>query len=591
MVTVIGSNGVTIGSSVIVLNPDGTVRSETSASGVCTTYEYTGPDGFVPEPVAIRRSSTQCGVLPINRNSDEVEIRTYVKGEPDRLSSITRLKNGVTELIYAGFTYDRDRRLTSATTQDSASPFTFSYADVLPLGAEAPGGPVPGGWKTELLADPLGRPSSLARFIDPTNRQTYQYTFAASSSPRPSAVLRGHNGIFTSVAMFAYDDFDRIIEATVPEAGRPGVLTPTRFEYDVAGRQTKQRVGIGSPDVSTTSYSYDSLSRLRLVDHDLEHPVRCADQQTPAGTPIQDAEFIYDTCPVGDTPPGFTCSNGLGRLVISRAILQCGDAHDVVKKGRWYAYDSAGRIAQIAFATVTGEVIGVPAVMRYDHDAADRVVSQVSPLNAAFGTSYTYAASSGRVSTVATTATPPVLIASALAYQAFGSLVGYTGASVQVVEGGTRTLVVKNQFREDDALVGMIRRFQSDGTAANLDVVAQALSYTPAGQLQRREDAADPANSRFYAYDSLQRLTCEVLDGTAADCAMRSSNLLGLLDYGNGRQRTDVDIPGRRSGFGISGRPRRAGVYELVTRGISVQQRLITGSGNRERGSPVHSRP
>lgn len=46
--------------------------------------------------------------------SGEVEIRTYVAGEHDRLDSITRKTDGVVEYTYTGFVYDRSRRLTGS---------------------------------------------------------------------------------------------------------------------------------------------------------------------------------------------------------------------------------------------------------------------------------------------------------------------------------------------------------------------------------------------------------------------------------------------------------------------------------------------
>jgi hypothetical protein len=72
----------------------------------------------------------------------------------------------------------------------------------------------------------------------------------------------------------------------------------------------------------------------------------------------------------------------------------------------------------------------------------------------------------------------------------------------------------------------------------SIDVMAQTLLYTPAGTLNQRSDAADPVSSRYYGYDRLQRLTCEVRDGTSADCTTTSSKLAALYTYFNGQNGT-----------------------------------------------------
>jgi RHS repeat-associated protein len=533
--TQIGSDGATIASSTVVMNANGTVRSSRDGAGVCVTFEYADASGFVGVPTVIRRSDTACGVLPIDQSSGEVEIRTYVKGERDRLESIVRKTNGVTELSYAGFTYDRDRRLISASTLDAATPFVYSFTDVLPSGTTAPEGPSPGSWKTTFTADPLGRPSSLLRFVDATNKQTNGYLYAANTSMRPTTVTRGFNGVPASTSIFSYDDFGRLIAATVPEAGPPGSPATTRYEYDVGSRLVRRRVGVGTPAVNTTAYSYDALDRVTFIDQDVEHPVTCTATTSPAGTPIQDEEYIYDGCPALDSPAGVRCTNALGRLAVALVIVQCGANDNIVKRGRWYGYDTAGRVGSVAYATVTGDTFGAAATITYGYDGAGRPLSYTSPLNDAFGTQYTYGASDGRVASIATTSMPGSPIANNLTYRAFGGLTDFTTASVQPVTGGTRALAVHNGYRQDDALDSLVRGFVGSGDAQSLDVMNASLQRTSSGLLARRLDSADGANSRYYGYDSLQRLTCEVRDGSASDCAVPSARLAGLFVYGNGQ--------------------------------------------------------
>jgi hypothetical protein len=275
------------GTSTVGLNASGTVRYERDAMGVCTTYEYSDSTGYVGAPTVIRRSNSACGVVPIDQNSDEVEIRTYVAGEPDRLASITRKRNGVVELSYAGLSYDRDRRIIQSATIDSSVPFAYGFTDVLPSGTTAPGGPAPGSWKTEISADSFGRPATLSRFLTASNKQTYTYSYLSPQSQRPTAIARGFNGTAVSTSFFTYDDFGRLIEARVPEAGRQGTAGGSRYEYDVRGRLVKSRVGTATTEPTTSSYHYDSLDRLTLVDHDLARsalPMRRS--PAPASSPL-----------------------------------------------------------------------------------------------------------------------------------------------------------------------------------------------------------------------------------------------------------------------------------------------------------------
>ncbi|MEO7730171.1 MAG: hypothetical protein ABIY55_04305, partial [Kofleriaceae bacterium] len=459
--TRVGSDGTSVTSTVVTMNPDGTERSEQAADGVCLTFEYQGTAGYVGEATVIRRSNTACGVLPIDRASGEVEVRTYVNDDPDRIESIVKLADGVVTETSNGFTYDRDRRLISRATLDDPAPFTYAFSDVLPAGGAAPGGPGPGRWKTTLTSDTAARPTQIARFLDTTNRQTFDYGYGSTAALRPTTISRGQNGVGTSTSTFVYDDFGRLVDAVIPELGGP-----VRYEYDLAGHLRKQRVGVGTADVTTSAYTTDTLGRVTAVDNDLEHAVDCS--QVATGTAIDDAELRYDDCDPGDVPDGVTCSHAVGKLTMSRAIVQCGMAGAIVKRGRWYDYDAAGRVSRVAYASVAGAVIAPPAVMTYTYDAAGRLAAYGSPLNDAFGTRYTRGASDGRIAALSTTAATPVVIASDIAYRPFGRVTDIRTASVQTATGGTRALVLHRTYRGDGELDGLAASFT--GTAPTIDV-------------------------------------------------------------------------------------------------------------------------
>nr|MBA3406108.1 RHS repeat protein [Gemmatimonadaceae bacterium] len=459
--------------------------------------------------------------------------------ERDRLQSVTRKLQGVTHFTYSGFTYDQDRRVTNASTINSATPFTFSFTDAIPSGTTAPGAPAAGTWRTDSTADDYGRPTSLLRFIDATNKQTYNFSYATAFTPRPTQLSRGYNGSATSITTFVYDDFGRLLQTTVPEAGVPGAPSPTHYEYDVASRMTLKRVGVGSAAVRTSAYFYDSLGRTTFVDHDTEHPVNCVGAAN--GTPIQDEEYKYDNC-TGDAPNGVSCSNALGHLTISRAILQCSSGQ-VIKRGRWYNYDSAGRVSLVAYATVTGATIGTPALSTKVYTAASRLQGWESPLISAYGTRYTFGAANGQV-TGLTTYSGGTSITSGHSYRAFGPLSGLNTAVVQPVDPSTsrelRRLVLANSYRSDDSINTIRWSLGPYSSTPTIDLLNQTMSYTAAGVLSQRNDSADTQSSRYYGYDALLRMTCEARGSgtghpTSANCDTSSTRLAGLFTYGDGQ--------------------------------------------------------
>lgn len=522
--------GGVVATSVVTLNANGTVRSSLDADLVCMTYEY----NLAGAVTRLRRSNTQCGVVPININDGEVEIRTYVNDDPSRLQSIERRNNGTIEYTYSGFTYDVNRRLVASTTLDSASPFTYAFTDVLPSGVTAPGGPGIGTWRTETTVDALARPLSVLRYLDGSNKQTSTLGYSSSANNRPTQLSRGYNGSATSVTTFVYDDFGRLVQATVPENGSPASPTPTRFEYDAADRLIKQRVGASTPAVRTSALSYDSLGRTTFVDHDTEHPVDCA--TAPAGTPIQDEEYVYDGCSVGDVPAGMSCSDSRGALVISRAIVECASGGQTLKRGRWYQFDSAGRVSNVGYANVLGGVIGPSLITTHTYTAASRKLTWTS-VSASSGTRYVLDGS-GRPITITTTGMAP--IAHNLTYRALGSLTGFGTPVSQPVGAYARTLTMSAGYRNDDSLNNVQWTLvPNDSSVPTIQLMAQTFGYSPAGLVMMRTDTADIEASRFYRYDSLLRMTCEArgttTHPTSSDCVTSSARLAALFTYGDGQ--------------------------------------------------------
>jgi len=542
-VTHFGAGGAISSATVIKLNYNGAVLSVTDPDSICTTYEYTDATGYLGAVTKMRRSSSSdsCGVLPIP-STGEVEIRAYMNGDPDRLQSVTRQMNGVTNYSYSGFVYDRDRKLVSVSTLDDPSPFTLGYTDSLQTGVTSPGAPAAGAWKTDTTVDAFARATSFQRFLSGSNKQVFNFGYSSSLSPRPTSLTRGLNGAAASTTTFVYDDFAQLVETTVPESGPPGTPTPTRYEYDVGGRMIKKRQGTGTSAVRTDVYTYDSLGRTLTIDNDTEHPLtNCSG--AVAGQAVQDVEYKYDNCNAPDLPTGFACNNALGRMTIARSILQCtGNGGSFVKRGRWYDYDALGRTARVAYAVVTGSTIGTPVIMDYTYKPSGKVERYRPPLSTIYGTKYTYSSTSGNVTTLETTAATPLSIMSNIDYLPFGPLKQADTASIQAAGSSTRKLRYLPTYRSDYALASLRWKYvhASGPWVPDIALIAQeSLVRSPAGAIMNRYDDADIAASRIYRYDSLLRLVCEARGAGGwnpvdSDCQFAGGRTASIVTYNDG---------------------------------------------------------
>ena len=549
-ITILSAANVALNTSMVVLNTNGTVRAAVDGDNICTTFEYSDATGFVGAPTKIKRTNTSsgiCALLPINGTTGEVEIRTYVAGEADRLASIKRYQNGVEQFSYSGFSYGPDRKVVAASTLDSAQPFTFQYTDVLPSGATAPTGPSAGAWKTQTGADDFARPAFLYRFLGSTNKQHYNFAYASPFTPRPTTMTRGLNGAVASTTTFVYDDFGRLVQTVTPETGT------TNFAYDLAGNLTAKRIGVGTALVRTSQYTYDSLGRVLFVDNDTENPVVCATATGPEPTPISDEEYTYDTAPAGFTAAGWSCgttNSQVGQISSATAVVQCtgGASSTTVKRARLYCYDGIGRLASVSFSTVTGGVAGAVAKMPFFYSAGSRMTSYGGPSNSNLQTGTVLDPSSGRPSQLRVSVTaPPFLLlfvyplASNLTYRAFGPLTGFdTPISQPVTSGNTRKLTMRATYRADDALQSLSwQGVPATGTPPTVSYLVQIYGYGPAGAMVSRFDTG-AQTSRFYQYDALMRLTCEArgdsagVQPTYADCTTSSARLVAQHTYNDG---------------------------------------------------------
>ena len=403
----------------------------------------------------------------------------------------------------------------------------MTYVDGILSSTRSPGWPGGDAWRTDVDIDEHGRPTRNARYFgSDSDAFTNDLEYASPWHALPTTLKRGRNGTASSVTSFTYDDFGRLVQTVSPDHGT------VRWEYDLADNPIKERVGVGTALVRTAVTTYDSLGRITTVDNDLEHPVTCTAGSSAA---IADEEFRYDVCGT-DVPPGFNCTNGTGRLVMARAISHCQGA-DVVKQGRWYAYDGLGRMTSVGFGTSTGTTWSDVSTMPYTYTSGSRLTSAGNPISI-WRTNVAYLATEPWAVGAVTAGNSGVLIANSLSFEPFGPVRSYR---VGVALSNPSRDVWFAAARNSDGSLASHRWYNRTTRfpLTSVDYMNQSFTYNGAGLPVSRVDSAVHTNRRFYQYDSLMRLTCEAKgDGTtaptAADCVPSSARRMGLFTYTSG---------------------------------------------------------
>ncbi len=519
--TVTGADGTTQVST-LVLNPDGTRRAEVDADGWCTTTDYRADDVILAAPTRIRRSHTldgDCGVVPIDPQVGDVEVRTYAYGEPDRPLGVELLHDGQSTGGAGAPTYDDARHMVS--TPEGA---TLTYDQTTAVGLAQPGGPADGSIAIGQGFDVLGRLATTDRALGDGGIQRTTFEYASPYHALPSRVVRGAATSDGSETVYVYDDFGRLLETQVPEQGT------TRFAYDAASRMIASRAGVGTRDESTTSYRYDALGRLTYVDQDADGAVGCGDAAD--GTPVGDVEYVYDAC-TGPLPEGADCSNGGERLVMTRSISHCeggaehADAH-------WYGYDGLGRLATATQGVVVGGSAQDPITTWTTWSPGGRLLRVDLSLHKALSTALDYdgsfqlrGLSAGSGSAIVTEST----------WLPTGAVSGYTTGAQVPVEAihGSTSAPVRFDADHDEALRLTGQRFHATAPGADVTLFHEELNYGPGGLLTDRRDGLADKQSRHYRYDAVQRLVCELV-GTSdeGECVPGSSAAVAVHGYFDG---------------------------------------------------------
>lgn len=512
-------------SSEVGLYPDGRMRYSIDPDGVCTTVQYGSPPASptsVPTVIArVPSTSSACGQLPIDTNVGEVEVRIFDANEPERLARVERYLDGALHYQVDGFVYTPQRQLQEVDSPFSANNVLLGYTDGLLTSVRSPDWPASDAWRTEMDIDELGRPTAYRHGLSSGGEQVHSLGYATSSHSFPTTITRGLNGANATTTTYKYDDFGGIVEVISPDHGT------VRWEYDVAGNPIKHRIGIGTPMVQTSLSSFDSLGRLTYVDNDIEHPVNCA--TAAPGTLIGDEEHVYDSCPTGQSPAGFSCSNTTGKLAITRNISHC-ESSTIQKYGRWYNYDGLGRVTEVAVAQMSGSSIGTPTTIDYAYTSGSRISSIATSLSPNQPTTYVYGAlgkpSRVRQHDVSQYPFTSHDFATEIGYRPFGPLSFFEAQTI-----GSRLQVGHDLHY---ALQTLGWKF----------IAAYTYSYNGAGLMTYRQSQMGAAQSKFYRYDNLMRLTCEATGSgsthpVAGDCSQTKPRVTTLLTYTQGQSASD----------------------------------------------------
>jgi len=349
----------------------------------------------------------------------------------------------------ASFSFDQAGRMVKAFNPLFANGSVFTALDHDPNGN--PTGITDENGRADVLVyDALDRLTEIQQLRSGTFTTGFAYDPASNVTQVTDAAGKGTD--------YQYDDFGRLVQGVSPDTGT------TRYGYDIAGNLvTKVEDATGSP--RTTSYAYDGLDRLTLVDLPND----------------PDWVFRYDTS---------TALNQKGRLAsVSNGVVTTE-----------MEYTPRGELARET--TVLG---GLRYAVSYGYDAAGNRTAIQAPS----GTTTTYAYAGLRSKTVSVTAGTTTQTIRDLAFLPFGPR---TRAEFPPFDSGTGENVVLST-REYNARY-QVTEIDVTGPMGSVLDRSYAYDYTagspgpndPGSNLDQVVDHRDASESRFYFYDELDRL-------------------------------------------------------------------------------------
>lgn len=255
----------------------------------------------------------------------------------------------------------------------------------------------------------------------------------------------------SGTTQFGYDALDQLISVTDPRGKVTG------YTYNALGDLVQQ----ASPDSGTTGMTYDSggniTTRTDARSRTGTYGYDPLNRVTGIVYPGQTISYTYDQGP-----------NALGRLT---------SVADNSGSTSW-TYDALGRV------TSRQQTMGsISKTLQYGYNTAGQLASLTLPS----GNVIQYGYLNGRITSV--TLNGSTVLLSNVLYQPFGPTRGWTWGNGTV----------------------HVREYDTDGRITHLDSAGlKTYSYDDAFRITGITDANDPALSRTYGYDLLDRLTSAV---------------------------------------------------------------------------------
>jgi RHS repeat-associated protein len=410
-------DGNTPADTVYMYAANGNLASVTTADGVTTNSQYDS------ELRLTSRYQDMAGML-VNGGTREQQSYTYNNAGDVISTQVSAIEAGSTVLKRSSFTdYDELSRPRGSRGNNGQNvKYTYDLnGDIRTITDSL-------GKVTTFGYDALDRVVSSA---DPLN-QTAHFEYDAGDRLTKVTDTKG------KVTAYAYDGFGQLWAQTSADTGT------TTFQYNAAGQLTNKTVANGT----VTSYAYDGLGRLIGIT---------------AG--VQGQSFEYDACVNGK---GRLCKVEDGTSVRTFTYTKYGQlasqgetiGSSSVDFGRFYAYDTMGRLAGISYPG---------------------------------GVSVGYGYAGGKLAAVTTTVGGVTsVMASNFTYQPFGPASGWTYGN-----GLTRNLAYDLDGRLTQA------------ATKNATAFAQRLDYgyDVNSQITQLTNGVNAGLTQGYAYDALSRLT------------------------------------------------------------------------------------
>ncbi len=349
------------------------------------------------------------------------------------------------------------------------------------------------GDQTSMSHDAFGRELEYRKYISSQTSGVHLSSYAAPSGKEGGSGLPTQITDPSSVTRdYVYDDFDRLVRAQSNDFGT------IKWAY-TNGQLVERRLSNGK----RSTYSYDELGRVSMIDHDADS----------TGVVGQDYEYIYDNGALSCNISGSSCSYRKGRLATVRMEYAPGSfwdleydygSHGRVTAERWpgarqtnYTWDAQGRLLRTELPVATGDKI------RYEYDAVDNDDEDPSELR--------------RVVHELTAGQDYLVWARNLRHDSLGRLTNAHFADRN--DGGNPSLELTENADGSQALWRVRRR------SASQDVYLMNRSYShwPDGQVKSYGTSVSADGGRTFFWDGANRLTCAASQSGLSSCPTGST--------------------------------------------------------------------